>query len=247
MTDLTFKFLNPYKMNTLVGDLFEKSESRSKFSHLTVNELRYLLKKGENNFQEFKLKTNHPEKIVREIVAFANTNGGKLFIGVDDNGVLQGLKFADEDEFVLARAIEKYCFPPIKYKVERVLIENDKEILIFSIEKSFSKPHYVQLENENIGKAYYRVMDKSLQASKELKQIIRRENQEGIMFTFGEKEKKLMAYLSENKSISISKFCGLVNIPNWLASRTLVLLVLCKVLKIIPNEVEDAYQLAETI
>jgi hypothetical protein len=82
--------------------------------------LKELVKKGEGEHLEFKLKSNHPEKIVREVVAFANSGGGKLFVGVGDDKTIKGLKDADEDEYTLTRAIDKYIFPKISFRKERV-------------------------------------------------------------------------------------------------------------------------------
>ena len=47
-------------------------------------EIYQLINSGEGQFVEFKKKVNHG-KIIREVVAFANAQGGHLFIGVDDN------------------------------------------------------------------------------------------------------------------------------------------------------------------
>jgi predicted HTH transcriptional regulator len=208
---------------------------------MNVKELKNLVRQGEGASLEFKLKATHPEKIIREIVAFANTKGGKLLVGVSDDKTIPGLKFVDEEEYMLVRAIEQNCFPPINYDLERIAITDERDVLVFNIPKSQKKPHYVQLENEENGKAYVRVQDRSVQASREVKQILRRENEEGIKFTYGDKEKILMIYLSENQKITIEKFSEIAKIPTWLASRTMVLLVLSNVLKIQPDEVMDWY------
>lgn len=60
-----------------------------------------MIKHGESQNLELKLKANHPEKIVKEIVAFANTEGGNLLLGVDHNLQIKGLKFVEEEEFLL--------------------------------------------------------------------------------------------------------------------------------------------------
>jgi predicted HTH transcriptional regulator len=228
-------------MNQGLAAYFEKTDSHSRVSGMNVKELKNLVRQGENATLEFKLKANHPEKIIREIVAFANTKGGKLLVGVGDDKTIPGLKFVDEEEYMLVRAIERNCFPPIHYDLERIAITDERDVLVFNIPKSQEKPHYVQLENEENGKAYVRVQDRSVQASREVKQILRRENEEGIQFRFGDKEKILMEYLSENQKITIDKFSEIAKIPLWLASRTLVLLVLSNVLKIQPDEVMDWY------
>ena len=228
-------------MNQGLAAYLIKTDSHSRASDMKFKDLKTLVRQGEGTTLEFKLKANHPEKIIREIVAFANTKGGTLLVGVGDDKTIPGLKFVDEEEYILVRAIERNCFPPVKYEMERVAVTDERDVLVFTIPKSLEKPHYVQLDNEENGKAYVRVQDRSVQASKEMKQILRRENEEGIQFRFGDKEKILMEYLSVNQKITIDKFIEIAKIPAWLASRTLVLLVLSNVLKIQPDELIDYY------
>jgi hypothetical protein len=223
----------------LLGQL----EEEENVSVLTLAQVKALAKQGEGQHLEFKMKVKFPEKIVRELVAFANSKGGILLIGVSDDGDVQGLKFADEDQFVLNRAIEKYCFPAFSYKHYRVSLDQSKSILVYEVFESVDKPHFVQLENEPQPKCYVRIKDRSVQASKEMKQILRREHEEGIQFTYGDSEKWLMNYLSEKGTITLLEFCGIHRLPIWLGSRKLVLLVLCNVLKIEPGESHDIYRL----
>ena len=230
-------------MNQGLEAYFEKTDSHSRVSDMNVKELKNLVRQGEGTSLEFKLKATHPEKIVREIVAFANSKGGKLLLGVNDDKTIPGLKFVDEEEYILVRAIERNCYPPINYELERIAITDERDVLIFTIPKSKEKPHYVQLENQQNGKAYVRVKDRSVQASREVKQILRRENEDGIKFTYGDKEKILMTYLADNQKITIEKFAEIAKITLRSASHTLVLLVLSNVLKIQPDEVMDWYYL----
>lgn len=60
-----------------------------------VYQLRRLVMEGEGQHLEFKRKVSHPEKIVREMIAFANSEGGTILIGVDDDGLLAGVKYPD--------------------------------------------------------------------------------------------------------------------------------------------------------
>ncbi len=70
-------------------------------SLLDVRNLKNLVRHGEGLRLEFKMKVKYPEKIVKELVAFANTEGGHLFVGVSDAGVIEGVKFAEEEQFLL--------------------------------------------------------------------------------------------------------------------------------------------------
>jgi predicted HTH transcriptional regulator len=225
--------------------------------------LKDLVKQGEGKYLEFKLKTNHPEKIVREIVAFANTNGGQLIVGIGDDRSIQGLKYADEDEYILVRAIEKYCSPIPTYTIERVAITDERDVLVFGIEPSEERPVYVLQEiitnkwetvptilrpsasyqqNEPIRKAYIRVADKSVQASKEMREILKRQSKtRNFRFEYGDKERKLMQYLEQNPTITVDDFVLVAAIPRKVASKTLILLVLANVLAVQPDETNDRY------
>ena len=223
---------------------------------MSMQEIQNLVSKGEGENIEFKRKVAHPEKIIREIVAFANTKGGNLLIGVDDNGSIPGIKFADEEIFVLEKAIQQWCRPKIDYDVEVVQINQKKSVVHYRVKESEKKPHYVlnhpkppaprqrKKRRGHKGKAYVRYEDKSLQASPEVWKILRRgRRQKDIQFTFGEKEKLLMEYLEQNKQITLSQFAELAQLPRFRASHTLVLLVLANVLRIIPKEKEDVFML----
>ncbi len=212
-------------------------------SRIELRELKELVRHGENKYVEFKLKTTHPEKIVREMVAFANTDGGKLIVGVADDKSLKGLKFPDEDEFILQRAIEKYIYPAIDYSLDRLAVEGEREVLIYTIPKSSFKPHYVDLDGilEN-RRAYVRVADRSVQASREMREILKGERKGlNIRFQYGEKEKTLMKYLADNQQITVETYAEIANISRKIASRTLVVLVLANVLKVLPHEVQDFF------
>ena len=212
---------------------------------MTLQEIKSVVNEGENLHLEFKRKVAFPEKIVREIVAFANTQGGTLLIGVDDNGTLAGLKFAEEEQYVLENAISKYCRPKIKYKSEIIRLSEKKSIINYTIYESLNKPHFVleDLEQKK-GKAYVRVNDRSIQASREMREILRRSRKnKDIKFNFGDKEKLLMEYLDQHKHITVDQFAKLANLNSYKASRTLILLVLANVLKVLPREKEDFYLL----
>lgn len=211
--------------------------------------LRKLVKQGEGLYLEFKLKTTHPEKIVREIVAFANTQGGQLLIGVSDDKQIYGAKFPDEDEYVIQKAINEYCSPPIDYRIERIPIAEDseREVLLLHIEKSRKAPHQI-IKGDDKGKVYVRVADRSIQASKEMRTILKESRKhKQFRFNYGEKEQKLMSYLAMHSAITVAQFAHIANIAPKKASRTLVLLCLANVLRIEAHEEEDLFLLANNL
>lgn len=211
---------------------------------MDLRTLKELVRQGEGEHLEFKLKSNHPERIVREVVAFANSGGGKLLIGVGDDKTIKGLKYADEDEYILTRAIEKYCTPHIPYRTEKISVSDERDVLVFHIHRSDEKPHSV-LDMFGKKKSYVRVKDKSVQASPEMREIMKRTRRNrDVRFNYGEKERQLMQLLDKQQSVTVDSYANTAGIPRNLASRTLVLLVLANVLEVHPDEMMDRFTVA---
>jgi predicted HTH transcriptional regulator len=210
---------------------------------MNLRDLKILVMQGEGSHLEFKRKASHPDKIMKEVVAFANAGGGTLLIGVDDNLTIPGLPDADEEEYILEHAIAKYCYPEVKYTFETIALTSRLSVLAYHIQPGEEKPYAVLDDFVNkTGTVYVRVNDMSVQASREVKQILRqRARQKDFRFEYGDKERLLMQYLDQHPSVTLSQFAALANIPRRQASQTLILLVLCNVLRIKPNEGEDLY------
>jgi predicted HTH transcriptional regulator len=210
---------------------------------MDFRDIKALVRNGENDFLEFKRKASFPEKIVKEIVAFANSKGGFLLLGVDDNGTIPGLRYAGEEAFALETAIRKFCYPRIRYRSDMVDISDKRSVIWYQIFESRKKPHFVLNAGVNGGKkAYIRLRDKSIQASREIVEILKRSrSKKGIRFNFGEKEKLLMEHLEDKGSTSVKDFAELAGISRASASGTLVRLVLANVLRVEPAQDKDHY------
>ena len=205
-----------------------------------VQQLRLLVSKGEGESLEFKRKAAFPEKIVREMIAFANTKGGILLIGIGDDGSLPGLKYPEDELHVMSAALKKVK-PPLEYKVTLIPIASARTVIQYAVAESNRKPHYI-IDEKKIKESFVRVDDKSIKASRELREIVKRKQRmKDIRFHFGEHEKFLMQYLDEKKVITLKEFIALSGLNRLYASRKLILLVLANVLKIIPHEKGDLY------
>jgi len=211
---------------------------------MDIRDIKRLVKDGENEVIEFKKKANFPEKIVKEIVAFANSNGGNLLIGVDDDGKITGTKTPEEDLFVLENAISNYCRPKINYTIDVVRINDKRAVLNYTIFESLNKPHFViNPSAEKNLKAFIRIKDKSIQASRELVEILKKSNRgTGRKVNLGDKERILMNYLGEYQEITVDEFSKIARIKKYVASKTLVWLVLANILEIEVREDQDIYR-----
>ncbi|GAB4233005.1 MAG: hypothetical protein Tsb0034_06060 [Ekhidna sp.] len=205
-----------------------------------------LIKQGEGQFVEFKKKANHPEKIVREVVAFANAGGGNLFVGVDDNGTISGLSYPEDDEFVLTRAITELCRPKVDFEVQELKVKSDTVILHYRIKEGNKKPYFAFLDkNHKYGKAFVRVSDRSIQASYEMRQILKRSSGSGEPIVFEEKTRELFNYFKSHPSITLKEYTELSGMNKKLASNKLISLALSGALKIEPKEGGDIFSPTE--
>jgi len=206
-----------------------------------IRELKKLAAEGEGLQLEFKRKAAYPEKIVRELIAFANTEGGTLLVGVDDDGSIPGVKYPEEEGHVISEALKKYCRPALLYKESIIAISEHKYVVRFDIPPSSKRPHYLVLDKDT-KQSFVREKDMSIKASAEMEEIVRRsKHKRDIRFTFGDDEKKLMEYLHEHPSISLPVYQKLSGLNRFKARRKLILLVLANVLKITASEKGDLY------
>jgi len=211
-----------------------------------ILQLKLLVSQGEGSTLEFKRKATFPYKVVREMIAFANAKGGVLLLGVDDNGTLSGLKYPDEEIHVINEALKRVR-PALSYEMTAIPIGKSRTIIQFEIAESTRKPHYF-LNEDNSKESFVRVDDKSIKASRELREIVRRKQRmKDVRFHYGEHEQFLMQYLDEKQYITLKEFVSLRRINKLYASKKLVLLVLANVLNIIPTEKGDLYAIKNVI
>ena len=210
----------------------------------TVNYLKKLVSAGESDRLEFKKKVNHPEKIIREIVAFANTRGGILLIGVDDDQKIIGLKDPVEEMEILNKYLHDLVWPEINFVTELVPVSKKREVLYYRIRESKKKPHYVNPKpGSKNGTAYFRYDDKSIQASPELLEVIRkkRRHKSGFMLRYGQTEEQVIKSIDAGGLMTISEIGEATGISKKNVSKALIGLVLTNILEIEPRDGEDLY------
>ena len=210
---------------------------------MTLTEAQQLIAQGEGLRIEFKLKAKHPDRIIREIVAFSNSKGGHLFIGVDDDGSIIGLKDAEEAHYVMEKAMQELCRPQIEYEYQIIPIDGKRAIVHYRFESGKKKPYFAFLKPfHKRGRSFVRLEDRSIQASRELRQILKFSLKDTMTpFEYGENEKMLLNYLGNHEEITVNTFCTVGNIDKQLASQTLIKLTVNNVLKVIPDEKEDRF------
>jgi predicted HTH transcriptional regulator len=178
---------------------------------------------------DFKYCISDPHKIARSLSAFSNSEGGKLLIGVRDNGSLAGVR-SDEEYYMIDAAARLYCNPEVKLAIRNHTI-NGKSILEVDVPKSIIIP--VRAKNEE-GKwrAYFRQRDQNFLADRVLLQVWRRSSSSrGLLLRFDEKEKLLLHHLRENGKITVAEFRRLAGLNGKSAEKIISDFILCGILR----------------
>ncbi|NOU59184.1 AlbA family DNA-binding domain-containing protein [Marinifilum caeruleilacunae] len=208
-----------------------------------VHYIEKLIREGEHQQQDFKFCITDSRKIAKSLSAFANTDGGRLLIGVKDNGKIAGAQVNEEFHMIQAAA-EMYSKPKIEFE-SKVWTVNGKNVLEITIQPSEDMPHYAQSED---GKwlAYLRKDDENKLANRILLEVWKRKSKPtGTYLVYTETEKMLLDYLKNNESISLNQFFKLAKISRYKAERILVKLICWEVLEPKFEETGTTYMLKQ--
>ncbi|MFI5211626.1 MAG: helix-turn-helix domain-containing protein [Ignavibacteria bacterium] len=214
---------------------------------MTLFELNEIIEGGENQFVEFKRKFTEPEKIAKEMIALANTKGGRILFGIDDDKTVVGVESEKGEIEYIDLAARFFCEPELQHSIDIMHIYR-KDVIVVNIPESRIKPHRL-IENgkkdEDFSKVYIRVKDKSVQASKETVKVLKklRADSPPQIINLGDKEKVLLDYLNTHESVTLKQFREYLNLSNRRASRILVNLVRADLIRLHNHEKEDFYTL----
>lgn len=194
------------------------------------NHIHKLIEEGEHQMLDFKFEISDSKKIARTLVAFANTDGGRLLIGVKDNGAISGIR-SEEEKHMIQTASEIYCIPNVNFQAKEWNI-NGKTVLEIIVPKSKYHKHKAP-DHNNIYKVYIRVKDQNILADGILLKIWKyQNNKQEVRVTFTESEMFLLKYLNDNKRITLKEFMKAAKISKKEAEKTLVNFTLINMLKL---------------
>ncbi|HYN84686.1 MAG TPA: RNA-binding domain-containing protein [Pyrinomonadaceae bacterium] len=98
------------------------------------DELLRLVRGGEDTFLELKVKLSNPEKITQGIIALANTGGGLIVFGVNDNMRVEGVDDAEEVREELVRICRDEVVPALMPYIELVSFDSGKRVVALEVE-----------------------------------------------------------------------------------------------------------------
>lgn len=164
-----------------------------------------LLKKialGENEQLDFKFRIDDQKKIARTLVAFANTSGGSLLIGVKDNGKIAGVD-PEEEIHMIEGAADLYCKPPIQIESK---VWQEGHHLVLEIVVNKSEIRHKSIADDGSWRNFYRIEDNTIQGNKILDRVWSYRSS-GIdrPESFSDEELGILAVIREEEPVSISK------------------------------------------
>jgi len=125
------------------------------------SELMRLVRGGEDTFLELKVKLSNPEKIAQGITALANTGGGLIVFGVNDNMRVEGVDDAEGVRDELARICREEIVPPLMPYIELVAFDNGRRIVALDVDGK-RRPYQTR-----DGRYYVRIGAEKREASRE--------------------------------------------------------------------------------
>jgi len=193
---------------------------------LNVNPIYKLIAQGEHQRQDFKFCISDSRKIARSLVAFANSDGGRLLVGVKDNGKIAGVR-SEEEYYMVEAAAKIYSDPKIEFTTQQWDVDG-KMVLEVIIEPSSKKPHFAQTETGS-WMAFIRKNDENILANPVLLKSWKLEKEaKGICFSYDQPRETLINHLASNESITLSKFSKIAMITRVQAENILAELLLLK-------------------
>jgi len=152
--------------------------------------LQSLISEGEHQQQDFKYRVSDAQKLAKSVSAFANTDGGRLLIGVRDDGHMSGVR-DDEEIYMMHQAAYRYCRPQASIKFDTYHVEG-RTIVIATVPPSDKRP-VCAVDDEGKQRAYIRIADENIVASPVHLAIWREsQNPQGAMMTYTDSVRKLI-------------------------------------------------------
>jgi len=111
---------------------------------MTVKELRNIVRHGEDSCHQFKLNVSSPDALSSEIVAFLNSKGGTIFVGVSDVGELVGLVAEDVRRInqLVSNVASQSVRDPVSLMTENIAIGKLKTVVAIRVEEGNDKPYF---------------------------------------------------------------------------------------------------------
>lgn len=209
--------------------------------HHKLHYLRTLISQGEHQQQDFKYRVQDANKLARSVSAFANTDGGRLLIGVRDDGTLSGVH-SEEEIFMLEKAAKVSCKPASDIAFDTINAEGHT-IVIANIPKAVRRP-VLALDEHGRRTAYVRIKDENIAASPIHLEIWKQDRASTVIMTYSDEEARLIETLSLNKGETLNRLVRLSGLSRYRVIKSLARFIRYDIAKIIYEDGRFVFELA---
>ena len=119
-------------------------KKRSKKKQGVIDDRLAAIAVGEDSTRQFKVDVRNVDSLASEMVAFANSNGGMIFIGVADNGSMPGLlpKNVARINQLISNAASQHVRSPLTVQTENVQLSTGRIVIVLTVPKGIDKPYF---------------------------------------------------------------------------------------------------------
>ena len=194
--------------------------------------LQSLINEGEHQQQDFKYRVSDAQKLAKSVSAFANTDGGRLLIGVRDDGHMSGVR--DEEEiYMMHQAAYRYCRPEASIKFDTFHVSPSdthdgsrglRTIVVATVSPSEKRP-ICAVSDDGKQRAYIRIADENIVASPVHLAIWREsQNPQGSMMTYTDAVRKLIDALHDQR-LTLNQLVRRSTLPRHLPRQKVITLL----------------------
>ena len=199
-----------------------------------------LIKEGEHVHQDFKFEISDARKIAKSLSAFANTEGGRLLVGVKDNGKIAGIR-SEEEIYMIDSAATLYCTPEVEVE-NRLFTVEGKHVLEVTVQEAENKPVYA-LDEAKKEWAYVRIEDENILADVVHLNFWKHNNtEEKVMLVYSEREQQILNSLAKGP-LTLNQCSKSTGIPRREASELLADFIRFQLVREIFKEHKFYYEL----
>ena len=111
---------------------------------MNIDDLKKQIASGEDSRNQFKADVRNADSMAAEMAAFANSEGGTIYIGVADDGSIPGLSREDVNRVnqLISNAASQHVRSPLAVLTENVIAGENKIIIVLSVPKGIDKPYF---------------------------------------------------------------------------------------------------------
>jgi ATP-dependent DNA helicase RecG len=111
---------------------------------MNISELKKQVSLGEDSRRQFKADVTNSDALAAEMAAFANSEGGTIFIGVADDGTLPGLSSKDVSRVnqLISNTASQNVRSPLTVQTENIPADNSRIIIVLTVPKGMDKPYF---------------------------------------------------------------------------------------------------------